>query len=192
MYLVCICEDFMNYVSTWSAWQWYPPELYSGSSVRCPSSAALCWLHRSAALPLFTERGTRRPSFCRRTRGSSSFLEHVCHVHPNNPRRTSRQSRLHIQGIFKPLKVQTAAEMCDLTLPWHLGRCCSPSFALALARMCEREQKVIWLETVAFCWAFCQVQLYHFISLLECCWRASLLLVLAFNFQSKLIHFLDK
>lgn len=43
--------------------------------------------------------------------------------------------------------MQTAAEMCDLTLPWHHGCCCS-QLCTGIALMCEGEQEVIWLETM--------------------------------------------
>lgn len=38
--------------------------------------------------------------------------------------------------------------------PGTLGDVAAPSFALVLALMCGGEQKVVWLETIAFCWVF--------------------------------------
>lgn len=115
-----------------------------------------CWpcslvvLHRSAAYTCSLKRRRDFFSFCRWARSSSSFLKRVCHVHPNNLRHTSRQTRLHFHGIFQPVWMQTAAEMCDLTLPWHHRRCCCSQLCTGIALMCEGEQKVIWLETMGF------------------------------------------
>lgn len=54
--------------------------------------------------------------------------------------------------------MQTAAEMCDLTLPWHHRRCCCSQLCTGIALMCEGEQKVIWLEVIygVFSWSFWQ------------------------------------
>lgn len=52
--------------------------------------------------------------------------------------------------------MQTAAEMCDLTLPWRRRRCCCSQLCTGIALMCEGEQKVIWLENMGLFWSFRQ------------------------------------
>lgn len=117
----------------------------------------LCWLcslveaSQKFCLFFFTQRETWLLSFCRWTRRSSSFLKHVCHVHPYNLKHTSRQTRLRLHGIFNIVYVQTSAWSHPSLAPQEMLL-----LALVLALMHEGEQNVLCLETIAFCWVFMQ------------------------------------
>lgn len=143
-------------MSTWSRWQWYPPELHSEISASCPSSAAVWWLHRSAAYPCSLKRRHDYFLSADETEGAQASLS---------------MSAMFIQitwgvpadrlgCIFMASLSQSRCRQqpkCVISpFPGTLGDVAAPSFALVLTLMCGGEQKVVWLETIAFCWVFRQ------------------------------------
>lgn len=143
-------------MSTWSRWQWYPPELRSEISVSCPGSAALWWLHRSAAYPCSLKRRHDYFLSADETEGAQASLSmSAMFVQITWGVPADRLGCVFMASLSQS-RCRQQLKCVISPFPGTLGDVAAPSFAPVLALMCEGEQKVVWLETIAFCWVFRQ------------------------------------